>query len=196
MGGVEQEVTEYRHREVWRVVERQMPHAEANRTGSQLDHLAAMVFAHHALEGCANFLGSIIAPDKWFKERENFRDLKEKLAALHSLCGLPPPDYGNRPFQTIGGLMGLRNAVAHPRRVSETLFCETWEAAEMFPEGWLGRQVSPEAARRAVDAVDQVTQTLHGAARQCFPEHRRGLGESAFGGIIGTVTSSPSPPSG
>ena len=54
---------EYVHRDVWRVVKRQIAYAEANPKGALLDDLVALVFASHALEGYANFLGAKIAPD-------------------------------------------------------------------------------------------------------------------------------------
>jgi gamma-glutamylcysteine synthetase len=48
---------EYVHKAVWRVANRQLVHAKTETKGAQLDDLVAMVFASHALEGYANFLG-------------------------------------------------------------------------------------------------------------------------------------------
>ena len=56
---------EFLHKEVWRVVERQLAHAERNERGAMYDHLVAMAFAALSLEGYANFLLAKIAPDLW-----------------------------------------------------------------------------------------------------------------------------------
>ena len=50
------------HRELWRVVERQLNHASVTPKGAFYDDLVAMVFALHTLEAYLNFAGERLAP--------------------------------------------------------------------------------------------------------------------------------------
>ena len=85
---------------VWLVAKRQLAHAEAHPKGALLDHLVALVFTFHALEGYANFLGAKVASDLWTDERERFSKsgLAGKLDALHVVCSLPLLERGKRPW--------------------------------------------------------------------------------------------------
>ena len=51
------------HKELWRVVIRQLEHAKANPSGAFYDDLVAMTFAFHALEAYLNYVGEKLAPD-------------------------------------------------------------------------------------------------------------------------------------
>lgn len=178
---------EYVHKAVWRVVKRQVVHAEANPKGALLDDLVALVFASHALEGYANFLGAKIAPDLWVGERERFlkTGLDGKLAALHERCGLAAPEKGRRPYSTVRELKRLRDSIAHPRTIvsapHRTEYAEGKEPP-LFEWGYLDRTVSHQRAVRAMEDVKAIADRLHGAAMARFPD--RGLVPDALEGIM------------
>lgn len=183
---------EYIHKLVWRVVERQLAHAKAQPSGSLYDHLVAMVFASHALEGYLNFLGEKVSPTLWADERVRFAKtgVGGKLEALHTVCGLPQPQKGKRPYATVRELKRLRDSIAHPRTQRterETEYAEGHEPS-MFPKGYLEGLVTPDKAARAVEDVRAIADTLHAAARLRF--HDRSLGTDALTGMLGFASSS------
>jgi hypothetical protein len=104
------------HKETWRVVERQIEHAIANPRGAQYDHLVAMVFAFHCIEGYLNFVGEKMA-DLWENERKNFQGngVDKKLDVIWTRCGIAPLDRNKRPYSTIVRLKSLRDKIAHPK---------------------------------------------------------------------------------
>jgi hypothetical protein len=164
---------EYVHKAVWLVAKRNLKHAEAHPRGAQLDHLVAQVFASHALEGYANFLGEKVAPDLWSRERELFRDtgLAGKLEALHERCGVPLWKKGRRPWSTIRELKRLRDGVAHPRTKSAATTTEYVDGKEppLFAKGWIDGVVSQNKAVRAIEDVKTIVDRLHEAAMARFP---------------------------
>lgn len=182
---------EYVHKTVWQVVRRQVAHAEANPNGAMLDDLVAMVFASHALEDYANFLGSKIAPALWSDERKQFRGLAEKLAVLHEKCGLPPPEKGWRPHSTVQELKLLRDCIAHPKTiVSESRQTEYVEGKmpPLFKPSYLEQMVNRERAVRAMEDVEAIAGRLHEAALTRFPN--TGLLPNALEGILWTRSTS------
>ena len=108
---------EYIHKIVWRVAKRQLAYAEAYPEGASMDHLVAMVFTSHALEGYSNYLLQKVAPNLWRDERKHFAltRLEGKLDALHDICGLSRLERGKRPWSTFEKLKKLRNSITHPR---------------------------------------------------------------------------------
>ena len=80
---------EYIHKAVWLVVKRQIDHGANRPKGAQLDHLVALVFASHALEGYANCLGMKVAPDQGRDER-NSKTLHETAMARFPRAELLP----------------------------------------------------------------------------------------------------------
>ena len=184
---------EYLHKVVWRVVERQLEHAKAQPNGALYDNLVAMVFTFHALEGYLNFLGSKIAQERWRNEREEFSGsgIVTKLNVLHSACGLPVVDKSTRPYFDIRALEKLRNRIAHPKTCSSRNKITRYKAGHeppLFAPTSLELLVSAEKAQRAARVVEAVADTLHAAATRQFPDQR--LGESAFGGILSTRSTS------
>lgn len=183
---------EYVHKAVWQVVLRQFAHAEAHPRGAMYDYLVAMLFASHALEGYANYLGEKVAPDLWMDERERFRatGVAGKLAALHECCGLEVPAKGRRPMSTIRELKRLRDGIAHPRmRVTTTTtpFVESREPP-LFARSWLGTAVTAARARRAKEDVEAIVARLHAATLARFPMAR--LGPDSLDGIMAMRSSS------
>ena len=183
---------EYLHKAVWRVVERQLDHAMAHPRGAQLDHLVALVFASHALEGYANFLGQKIAPDQWQDERKQFAEtgLEGKLITLHEKCGLPLPKRGCRPWSIINELKYLRDRIAHPRTIltnSTTQYVDGKEPP-LFAKSWMDRVVSRRKAVRAMEDVKAIVDRLHQAAMARFPSG--GLPPEGLEGILSMRTTS------
>ncbi len=99
----ETEGEEHLHKDVWRVLQRQIEYAEAK--GALYDGLIAMVFAFHTIDGYLNYLGERITPDLWGDEKVVFKenDVTDKLA-LCKRCSLAAPDYGKRPYGTVSKL--------------------------------------------------------------------------------------------
>lgn len=178
---------EYIHKVVWRVVKRQVAHVEANPKGALMDDLVALVFASHALEGYANFLGAKIAPDLWANERELFRNsgLDGKLVVLHERCGLTAPEKGRRPYSTVRELKRLRDGIAHPKTIvllpRRTEYVEGKEPP-LFARGYLEQLVGHERALRAMEDVKAIADRLHGAAMARFPNKH--LIPNALEGIL------------
>jgi len=176
------------HKITWQVVQRQVTNAEPD----ILSDLVMMTFCHHTLEGYANFLGAICAPELWQDEKRIFRGagLSGKLAALHGACGLAEIDEGQRPYSTIGALEQLRNCIAHPRPQQRSGQVEYAEGREppMFPPSYLERWVSRRNAQQAVEDVQEIVGGLHTAALAAFPAARHRLGPDGLGGIVWSRT--------
>src|SRR5688572_20133205 len=84
------------HKELWRVVERQLDHAKRIPSGAFYDHLVAMTFAFHTLEAYLNYVGEKLAPDIWKDERnyfrkEPFRGFDGKVRKVLELVGVAEP---------------------------------------------------------------------------------------------------------
>lgn len=183
---------DYIHKTAWQVVKRQLKHAEMHPNGAQLDHLVALVFSSHTLEGYANFLGEKIAPDLWKNERETFRKtgLVGKLDALHSCCGLLPLDRGRRPGASVQDLNRLRNGIAHPRTKLTRTATEYAEGHDppLFVHTWIDKFVTLAKARRTADDVEDIVERLHRAALLRFPYHD--LSPDSLEGILSSRSTS------
>src|SRR5438045_8862402 len=106
------------HKELWRVVIRQLEHAKANPSGAFYDDLVAMTFAFHALEAYLNYVGEKLAPDIWKNERsffskQPFRGFDGRIRKVFELVGLPEPARDARPYSSVWLLKGLRDLMAH-----------------------------------------------------------------------------------
>lgn len=144
-----------------------------------------------------NFLGFNIARQLFLNERENFRrnGFRSKLLFLHRSCDLADPNFGARPYLTIEGLNALRDAIAHPKIVTESARVSLSADQELeFPLGVLPSLVSADKAHQAVDDVGRVADALHSTAIGKFPEC--GLTAGAFDGPIVIGTGSVSIPPG
>ena len=108
------------HKDLWRVVERQLDHALGTPRGAFYDDLVAMVFALHALEAYLNFVGERVAPEIWKDEREFFRNVPYrgfdgKVRKVLELVGLAEPACDIRPYSTVWVLKDLRDLIAHAK---------------------------------------------------------------------------------
>lgn len=108
------------HRTLWKVVLRQIEHANNNRAGAFYDDLVAMVFASHTLEAYLNYCGEKLAPDIWANEREYFRrepyrGFDGKVRKVLQLVGLTEPPRNARPYSSVWLLKNLRDLIAHAK---------------------------------------------------------------------------------
>ncbi len=182
----ETEGEEYLHKETWRVVKRQFDRPEDSRKGAMYDHLVAMVFASHTLEGYLNFIGDKILPELWKNERDEFKTtgITGKLAAILEECGLEPFENGRRPYSTAKALKKLRDKIAHPKTnkpKSRIIYSEGKEPP-MFPKSLLETLVTREKAERARDDVRCIVDRVQAAAVAKFPKLH--LGDDGLEGII------------
>jgi hypothetical protein len=156
------------HKELWRVVCRQIEHAKANPQGAFYDDLVAMVFASHALEAYLNCAGEQLAPDFWKNERQHFRatGFAGKLQKILGLCGIAEPDKNSRPYKPVWDLKALRDRIAHakPEKFSET-FDHTEQAEPPLYRPPLGGLVTHENSLRAAEDIKTVVELIHSAAK-------------------------------
>lgn len=182
---------EFLHREVWRVVERQVDRTATNPSGGFYDDLVAMVFAFLALEGYVNFMLQKVEPELWNgnKQLRYHTPTLKKLRMLHARCGLPEIDEGAQPYCTAVELHELRNTIAHPKMISTAHEVAYDDGAEppLFAPGILEQKISRAAAIRARDDVREIANRLHVAATQTFP--KADLGPDPFCGLLALESS-------
>lgn len=177
------------HKDLWRVVERQLDHAAAIPRGAFYDDLVAMVFALHALEAYLNFVGERIAPETWKDEREYFRKephrgFDGKVRKVLELVGIAEPLRDVRPYSTVWLLKDLRDLIAHGKSIRFSGVVEHGmdEDPSLF-QSPLRDVVTHENAQRARDDVRAFADTIHAAAIPKL-KHEIWFGLSAFGGTF------------
>lgn len=159
------------HRELWRVVERQLEHASSNPQGALYDDLVAMVFSLHTLEAYLNFAGERLAPEIWKDERnffrnEPYRGFQGKLRKVLELAGMPTPDITTRPYSTIELLKELRDLIAHakPEKFSRTIDHPADEEPNLHNTP-LDEIITHDNARMAKEDMKQFIELLHSHAK-------------------------------
>jgi hypothetical protein len=176
------------HKDLWRVVERQLDHATAMPTGAFYEDLVAMVFALHALEAYLNFVGERVAPDIWKDEREYFRrepyrGFDGKVRKVLELVGISEPPRDVRPYRTVWLLKDLRDLIAHAKPIRLDGVLEHSASEEPAPpRSPLRDVVTHENAERARDDVQTFADTIHAAALLNVKDIW--FGKSAFGGTF------------
>ncbi len=187
----ETETEDFLHKSAWKVVNRQIAYAEANRQRALYDDLVAMVFAYHSLEGYLNFVGQKIAPNLWKQEKEQFSDtgIAGKLSAICKRCEISIPEKGKRPYSTVAELKKLRDSITHPKtyRTSRRSEYAEGKARPLFGRNYLVTLVDHKKAIRARDDVKCIADRIHSAALIRFPTG--GLGSDALEGITGMSSS-------
>ena len=177
------------HKDLWRVVERQLEHAAAVPTGAFYDDLVSMVFALHALEAYLNFVGERIAPEIWKDEREFFRKepyrgFDGKMRKVLEIAGVSEPPRDVRPYSTVWLLKDLRDLIAHakPMRFGNVIEHDSNDEPSLLHSP-LRDVVTRDNALRARDDVRAFTDSIHAAA---VPRLKGDVwfGESAFGGTF------------
>lgn len=159
------------HKDLWRVVERQLEHAVGTPTGSFYDHLVAMVFALHALEAYLNFVGGRLAPNIWKIEREFFRNepyrgFGGKVKKVLELADLVEPARDIRPYSTVWLLKDLRDLIVHAKPYEFTkLIDNTIDEDSQWNLTDFDSLVSRDNAQRARDDIKVFVESIHTAAK-------------------------------
>lgn len=190
------------HKELWRVVERQLTYSDANPKGAFYDDMVAMVFASHAFEAYLNYVGQLLAPAIWadernFFRREPYRGFDGKVRKVLELVGVTEPDRSVRPYKTVWSLKGLRDLMAHAK--PENLLLDVDHPVDEEPPlltTALDAVVTAASAKEAREDIKSVAQTIHSAARSKISDIW--FGDLAFGGVLqygGGSTSLQSNPS-
>jgi hypothetical protein len=138
--------------------------------------LSAMLMMYFAFEGYLNWLGLLIAPEVWDKEKEFFsrppyQGTLGKYLYLSKVLVLQVPDKSEGPFQTAKELQQLRDKSVHPRS-------ESGERNVKFVEGkfppsyrsWLATKVSAKKRDRAEKDIKTLVNELHQAAKVHYPD--------------------------
>src|SRR6476661_401985 len=112
------EGSRFLHKELWRVVARQLEHGQSTPAGAFYDDLVAMVFALHALEAYLNYVGEHLAPRIWKDERnffhnEPYRGFDGKIRKILELTHIAEPERDQRPYSTVWLLKDLRDQISH-----------------------------------------------------------------------------------
>ena len=176
------------HKDLWRVVQRQLEHALETPQGAFYDDLVAMVFALHALEAYLNFVGERVAPDIWKDEREFFRNepyrgFDGKVRKVLQLVGIAEPARDVRPYSTVWVLKDLRDLIAHarPMRFGITIEHNVDEEPSLLHSP-LRDVITRENAERARDDIKAFIESIHTAA---IPKVKDiWFGPTAFGGTL------------
>jgi len=176
------------HKDLWRVVERQLEHAVGTPQGAFYDDLVAMVFALLALEAYLNFLGERVAPEIWKDERnffrkEPYRGFDGKLRKVLELVGVPEPARDIRPYSTVWFLKDLRDLIAHakPMRFTNAIEHEVDQEPSIFHSP-LRDVITRENAERARDDIKTFIESIHAAAIPKVSDIW--FGPAAFGGTV------------
>jgi hypothetical protein len=188
------------HKELWRVVSRQMLYARDNQKASIYDYLVAMIFAFHTLEAYLNFVGERLAPSIWKDERNYFRNepyrgFDGKVRKILELCNITEPDRTNRPYSTIWYLKDLRDFIAHgrPEKFSDYIDHSPDQETSLFRTPF-GNLVTQTKACHAEEDVKAFLDMIHSAAKPLVNDIW--FGEDALGGILqyssGSTTMAPS----
>ena len=110
---VEEEI--YPHEYLWRSSTAVAVRLESSADDAHHLLLPALLATFFAYEAFVNFCGLVHLPDLWSREKENFKgkSLEYKVELIAS--GLPGFVWrkGERPYQTVSALCGLRELAAH-----------------------------------------------------------------------------------
>ena len=165
------EGTRFLHRELWRVVTRQIDHRNANPVGAFYDDLVAMVFAFHTFEAYLNYAGELLAPETWANERNFFskqpyRGFDGKVRKILELADLPEPSRAIRPYSTIWMLKAFRDTIAHarPERFGSAVEHSTEDEPSLHATP-MDATVTRDNADRAKVDVETFIEQIHVAAK-------------------------------
>lgn len=141
--------------------------ARSDQKGSWYFYLTAMLMGFMTFEAYINFLGTKLEPELWKDERSTFKErpykgTNGKLLKLCEMHGVPFPEKGRRPFQTVCRLNELRDIVAHGKP-DEFEFTVRHPAAKnpTTIKYSLDDYVSARKAERAISDLQTVVESLH-----------------------------------
>jgi hypothetical protein len=159
------------YRELWRVVVRQLQHANLHKRGAFYDHLVAMVFAFHTVEAYVNFLGERLQPGIWArKPRRPYTTFERKLDDLMKLLNVPKSNRPANLVDAIWDLKLLRDLIAHGKSESILRTIEhTSDEEPPMEESFLQSQVTAKRAAKSAQDAKRFIEWLHGVARTTMP---------------------------
>jgi hypothetical protein len=176
------------HKELWRVVGRQLDRSAQFPQGSMYDDMIAMVFAFHAFEAYLNYVGEHLAPEIWKDERKffqgnSYRGFDGKVRKVLELCEIAEPARDGQPYSTVWLLKDLRDVVAHGKveRVTGVVEHSIDEEPPWMTTA-LDRMVTAENAQRASEDILAVAMIIHEAARSKVSDIWFGRGP--FDGVL------------
>jgi hypothetical protein len=167
----EQEYEIYNHRILWTTAQKNLNSSRTSKDDSLYFALSAILMMYFAFEGYINWLGNLIAPDKWDNEREFFsrspyQGTLGKYLFLSEHLSLPTPNKSDGPFQRVKDIQRLRDKAVHPK-------AESGERNVKFVEGtfppnyrpWLSTKVSAKKRDQAEKDIEKLVNELHHAAQ-------------------------------
>jgi hypothetical protein len=167
----------YTHRYLWHAAQTLAVKGRADETGGVL-LMAATIFAYFAFEAYLNYIGPIVCPDEWLRERayfggeggEQYRGTLGKAWLLTDRLGLKR-DRSRRPYQTLVDLDTRRDAVVHGRT-------EQFDVAVAFKDPQRIKRVDPVIyefadetfVARVLEDVESIGDTIQRAAQEKLGE--------------------------
>lgn len=166
----------YNHRILWSTACKNLKLALEVPGDQMFFSLASMLLFYFAFEGYLNWIGDLIVPEVWKKERdffsrEPYQGTLGKYLFLCRMLGLPLPEASQGAFQRVKELQQLRDMAVHPR-------AERGRRAVKLAEGYfppiyrrrLEEKVSLRKAEHAKKDLNSLCDELHKAARQHYPD--------------------------
>ena len=172
----EQNYETYNHRILWTTAQKNIALSRDSENDALYFALSAMLMMYFAFEGYLNWLGYLIAPEVWEKEKEFFnrppyQGTLGKYLFLSKVLVLQVPDKSGGPFQTVKELQQLRDKAVHPRTESGKRSVKF--AEDKFPQNyrpWLSTKVSANKRDRAEKNIEALVNELHQAAKDHYPD--------------------------
>jgi hypothetical protein len=153
----------FSHRQLWVAAKAMRDHAEAEKKGAMYFDMAAMLLARLTVEAYCNFLVDALDPETFMSEKQVFgSDTDKKVQWICEKVGFTL-NRGQRPYQTVASLNGLRDRVVHAKPqiyAGEHQHADGTDPPFMQP-GELEKLVSPDRRARALEDVEQFCESLH-----------------------------------
>ncbi len=172
----EQEYEIFNHRILWITAQKNLALSRDSENDALFFALSAMLMMYFAFEGYLNWLGHLIAPEVWDKEKDFFnrppyQGTLGKYQFLSKVLVLQAPDKSVGPFHTVKELQQLRDKAVHPRTESGKRSVKFTE--DKFPpnyRSWLSTKVSANKRDRAEKNIEALVNEIHQAARAYYPD--------------------------
>ena len=172
----EQKYEIFNHRILWITAQKNLALSRDSENDALFFALSAMLMMYFAFEGYLNWLGHLIAPEVWDKEKDFFnrppyQGTLGKYQFLSKVLVLQAPDKSVGPFQTVKELQQLRDKAVHPRTESGKRSVKFTE--DKFPpnyRSWLSTKVSANKRDRAEKNIEALVNEIHQAARAHYPD--------------------------
>ena len=136
--------------------------AKDHDTGSNYCRISAVAFSAFAIEAHLNHIGEAKLP--FWSIVEPKLPWRAKLDLIVKQFGITP-DYGKRPFQTLGDMFKFRDRLAHGKTTTEEKSYECHgnredDRGSLDPD-WLKKFWSDEAVERVLEDTREIIELLH-----------------------------------